>query len=111
MSKKSSASAWGAGRVAFLARRELIQQALDAGWSIRAAFQRYAADAGMSYSQFTRYVNRYLKDSHAASKAPPTPLPESPAQDATLKSGPKKLDVNLPRFHWNPTAPNKDDLI
>ena len=50
----------GALRVLFLSKCEEIASLLDAGYAQRAAFEAVFPDAAISYSQFTRYVRRYI---------------------------------------------------
>ncbi len=50
----------GAGRVAFLARADLFRSLVEAGHPQRSIYDDHAADLGISYSQFNRYVGKYL---------------------------------------------------
>lgn len=57
------------GRVAFLANLESIKKSLEEGNSLRSVYADH--QLGISYSQFTRYVSRYLgqgKDNDNAHK-------------------------------------------
>lgn len=108
----------GVGRVAFLAHLDPIQTELAQGWPVKAIYLRYAEQLEMSYQQFARYVRRYLKANPAAQavhaaqpeQAPTTPAP-APVQEAPSPTGPKRLDVEMPRFHYDPKPLDKDDLI
>ncbi len=52
----------GAARVAFLARQEEIRRLFDAGHTLAAIYDAHSDVLGvMSYSQFTRYVARYVR--------------------------------------------------
>ena len=46
---------------AFLARKGAIAADLDRGHKMRAVYQTYASQLGVSYSQFTRYVNQHIR--------------------------------------------------
>lgn len=50
----------GDGRVAFLAYADDFRELLNAGHPQRAIFDDYMQRLGISYSQFNRYVGRYL---------------------------------------------------
>ncbi len=51
----------GAGRVAFLARQEGIKKMTEEGHPLLSIYQKYEGDLNISYSQFVRYVGRYIK--------------------------------------------------
>lgn len=52
----------GAARVAFFARQEEIRRLFDAGHTLAAIYDAHSAVLNvMSYSQFTRYVARYVR--------------------------------------------------
>ncbi len=59
----------GQNLVPFLAHLEKVRPEIEAGWPIKAVYQRYEATLDMSYIQFTRYVNRYIKQNATAPKA------------------------------------------
>jgi hypothetical protein len=47
-------------RAAFFARLDVIRGDLDQGWRMIAVYEKHAAELGVSYSQFTRYVRQYI---------------------------------------------------
>ena len=49
------------GRIAFIAFRERVHAGLDRGASMIAVYDTYAAQLGMSYVPFTRYVNTEMR--------------------------------------------------
>lgn len=51
----------GMGKVVFLARLDGIAQMAAQGYPLRAIYDRYAAELGIGYRQFLRYVRRWLK--------------------------------------------------
>ncbi len=50
----------GAGRVAFLARIEAIRKAISEGYTLTAVYSDHATHLGISYSQFARYVSKFI---------------------------------------------------
>jgi len=64
---------WGAGRVAFLARRDRFLVDLEAGWSAAAIYARHGMAEFLSEWQFRRYLRRYL------GSAAPQPQASRPA--------------------------------
>ncbi|WGO96401.1 TraK family protein (plasmid) [Pseudomonas viciae] len=64
MSKKTAqtpeAARRGAGRVAFLAHVEAIRKAVNEGWPATAIYEEHKAKVGITYSQFARYIARYI---------------------------------------------------
>ncbi len=99
----------GAGRVAFLARLEQFRELLAAGNEQRTIYDDFGGEAelGISYSQFNRYVVRYItgaKDDGHQRKgtgqiAPPSPSrPLQEPQEA-------KQGVTAPRPKTRPKAP------
>lgn len=119
----------GAGRVSFLARIEQVRSEVNEGWPLVAIFDRHKADLGvLSYSQFTRYVKRYVtgseddgpkskdqsetpatrpaQDGRAGSRA----TPETPRQPSKKEGGISKPG-DAKRFRYDPLADDKDDLI
>lgn len=51
----------GSGRVAFLARLEGIKTMVQEGHPLLSIYQTYESDLPFRYSQFVKYVNRYIK--------------------------------------------------
>jgi len=65
----------GDGRVAFLANADKFRELLNAGHPQRSIYDDYAASLGISYSQFNRYVGKYLlakEDDHGHQTKPAT---------------------------------------
>ncbi|EHJ6431819.1 TraK family protein [Salmonella enterica] len=116
----------GAGRVAFLARLEQFRELLAAGNEQRTIYDDFGGEAelGISYSQFNRYVVRYItgaKDDGHQRKgtgqiAPPSPSPAptgAAGGQARGSSTPvEKPGQKRPGFQHNPNSGNdRDDLI
>lgn len=51
---------WGAGRVAFLALRDVVAKAIDEGHPLTAIYRRHAEQIPVSYAQFQKYVARHI---------------------------------------------------
>jgi hypothetical protein len=69
----------GVGRVAFIAHLAAITAELDAGWPIKAVYENRKDRLGMSYAQFTRYVDQIIRRGRRT-QAPPhaTSVPSQP---------------------------------
>jgi hypothetical protein len=52
----------GTGRVASLAHLETIRKEVEAGWTMQAVYDTYGPKLGITYSQFIRYVSRFVKE-------------------------------------------------
>lgn len=111
----------GAARVAFLAHQAAIRDMADAGHTLTSIYQTHKDALGvMSYSQFARYVARYLKargvEQCTASLSTSTQDPQSPSATSNLpmKQGPNKVDTaqdtHKKAFIYDPTRV-RDDLI
>lgn len=115
----------GAGRVAFLARLEQFQELLAAGNEQRTIYDDFGGEAelGISYSQFNRYVVRYItgaKDDGHQRKGTGQIAPPSPSQALQEPQEAKqgvaapwpKTRQKRPGFQHNPNSGNdRDDLI
>jgi hypothetical protein len=92
----------GVGRVAFIAHLAEITEELDAGWPIKAVYENLEERLGMSYAQFTRYVDQIVRrgrrtqfpsrptstPSQPPSVRPlPDPLPTMTASEGTNHAG------------------------
>ena len=73
----------GVARVAFLAHRTEIQVELDAGWPIKAVYDRRAEKLGMSYQQFHRYVTAIIRGGQPAAPHIAPPARHRPATQPT----------------------------
>ncbi len=90
----------GAGRVAFLARKEEIKELLDAGHTIITVYEKYQKRFGISYGQFVNYVNKFIKEKPTEKKLEEVPVPapapvrkgkeKEPSMIETLKPPPEK---------------------
>ncbi len=104
----------GIGRVAFLAHLPAIQQGVDEGWPLTALYEKHQAELVITYSQFARYVARYItKAAHATpaqtiEKPHPSTLPESATQSRPPAGG---AGAEPPRFVFDPKSPGRDALV
>ena len=112
------------GRVAFLAHRGAIRDLLEKGHRNKAVFTDLEAKLAISYSQFNRYVLRYItgeKDNghqrestvqSAPSKV--SPAPTAPTAERIRDNSPQipKLSKKSAKFWHDPNSGNNhDDLI
>jgi hypothetical protein len=106
----------GVARVAFLAHRAEIEAELEAGWPIKAVYEKRADKLGMSYQQFHRYVTAIIRgQSPTRSEPPATPTP-APAPATTAPEN--KPDVGQPsarprtfEFDGNPKPDDRERLL
>lgn len=121
MTKTPKEGPTGAGRVAFLARLEDFRSLIQAGWPVTVVYENHGGDnTGLSYSQFARYVGKYIRTptkrgnqrpSVADETLPPTtPLVELKQSGATIQPG--TMSKPQPGFRHDPNSGNnRDDLI
>jgi hypothetical protein len=76
----------GVGRVAFIAHLAEITAELDAGWPIKAVYENRKERLGMSYAQFTRYVDQIVR--HGRRTQVP---PHAPSQQPSVRPLPERL--------------------
>lgn len=113
----------GENLVHFLAHQERVKADLEAGYPVKAAYNRYADTLDMSYNQFHRYVTRYLSEhvKHKVTKPTPTSKQETPKPPSTLESQPpaqesdsgprlSKPTSGFKQFIPGPKTPNPKDL-
>ncbi len=90
----------GIGRVAFIAHLADITADLDAGWPVKAVYQRQAGNLGISYVQYTRYVGRIVRQgdhSRAPARGPtPSAPPPAPVSQADTRGDHTMPDTSLP---------------
>jgi|SRR5687768_3060657 len=97
--KASKEKRLGAGRVAFLARRDVFREKIEAGHTMATVYEEYEKQLGISYSQFVHYVNRYIRSK---------PDGDKPGIEATNKEPVKKPEYGQPKFK---RTENRDDLF
>jgi hypothetical protein len=99
----------GAGRMAFLAHREEISQALAAGASKKAVWQLLQEKGQMpiSYARFVAYTHRYIEAGELQGSAPET-TPSSERQGKPERQAPKGEPK---QFHYPGKASDKDELV
>jgi hypothetical protein len=90
MAAKSSRTAWGAGRVAFIARIDAIRSEMRQGYPLTMIFARHQTALGIRYQTFCKLVSRYAADARLApvrarSDANPPPA-SAPALSTTSEA-------------------------
>lgn len=98
MTKAPKETLRGAGRVAFLARVADFRKLVDAGHPLLGIYESYKGELGISYSQFARYVAKYIRSPNheqeapagrrqSAPSAPPAQVPPASAPPARSAGG------------------------
>lgn len=84
------------GKSKFMALRETISREFAEGHTARAIYDRHLDQAGLSYSQFARYVARYVRTDDGpktqvspATAAAPAPPPVEPQRDGQQPDKPE----------------------
>lgn len=98
--------------MAFLALLPVLQAQLAEGWTARVVYDRHCDKLKFSYSQFNRYVRRYIsgKDETKKSQDSPAPNTAKPVAERTERQNVGSLPVGQPGFNYSPKT-NKDELI
>lgn len=116
MTTPQSGNSRGAGRVAFLARMEDIRTMVHAGYSLTAIYKHHGAGLSvMSYSQFARYVGRYIgrgdRPMPAKRDALANPMENGAARAASVEAvtPQKKISLEKRRPFYDPVP--RGDLI
>ena len=110
----------GAGRVAFLAQAQTVRESVEAGYPVLFIYRQLEAKLGISYSQFARYVVRYIRSptrheqtgtrSPTQLDTPPAPRVEEPATQAARK-GKVTKPARRAFKHKATSGRDRDDLI
>lgn len=104
--KRRTATVRDRNLVAFLAVRDDVCAALDAGYNVKTIWSnlRESKRIGIGYSAFLRYVKKHIHQAQVASPVPPpagvSPAPHLPISKPEKPSG----------FVFNST-PNKEELL
>ena len=103
----------GAGRVAFLARLDEFRGLIEAGWPITVVYEHHGGDnTGLSYSQFARYVGKYIRKTANRGPQQPTIPKEIKIQAGETSTTQTPIFKSRPVFQHNPNGGNdRDDLI
>jgi len=99
------------GRVRFFARMEEIRVGISLGYSLILLYEQYAHVFKFSYSQFSRYVSKYIK--HPTAEAHQQSADALKEQRDAETGQPDSVDSRkkgLPQFNYKKDTP-KDDLI
>jgi hypothetical protein len=88
--KETKKTFLGAGRVAFLARKAAIEKMIGEGYPLIFIYEKHSRELNISYSQFARYVRKYIRSE-----------PHEPRkQEPVMESGP--APVKLPDIEQEP---------
>ena len=111
----------GAGRVAFLARLEEFRSLIQAGWPVTVVYENHGGNnTGLSYSQFVRYVGKYIRtptkrgalEPKVAAEMPPPMTPTVERKLSGALAPPTAMSKRQPVFQHDPSSGNnRDDLI
>lgn len=71
----------GAGRVAFLARKDEIKEMIDAGHPSKNVYRKYGEKMNISYGQFARYIAKFIREkpNEVKPEQAKEPAPRKPA--------------------------------
>ncbi len=109
MNKQPLKVGYGLGRVAFKAHLAEIKQEIEAGYTMLLVYEKRKDSLGISYSQFARHVQRYIRNESPAKRSI-EPIEESaPVKTINTKKAPRKPFAS--GFDFNPVAPDYGDLI
>jgi len=79
----------GSGRIAFIAHQHEITSELEAGWPIKASYLARAEALGISYQQFSRYVDALIRKRPRSPRHPePVPSPSATLPDPAVMASP-----------------------
>lgn len=120
----------GVGRVAFLAKLDEFRRLIEAGWSITLIYEDRGISTGLSYSQFARYIGKYVRTPPTRNRSTeqpntqpameetssePLPSPLSPSPNTNPERPPARAgsaSKNRAIFFHDPNSGNnRDDLI
>lgn len=89
----------GTGRIAFLARIDVLREKIKAGHTIAMLHDEYKNELGISYGQFLNYVNRYIRSKPDENKpklpeeGKTKPIVESSDEKPRFKPSGKRTDL------------------
>lgn len=104
------------GRVAFLSRLKIFRERLNAGHTQISIYDEFMSDLNISYSNFSKYVRRYIKDDkqheerRIAGRDQAASTRERAIQEAP-KEQPVSGSLHRPVFRHNPASKDRKDLI
>jgi hypothetical protein len=96
--KPGEAKELGTGRVAFLARKDAIKAKIEAGRTSMSVYREYQKEVDISYSQFARYIAKFIRSKPNEPKLPEEGKNQKPEPDDD-------------RRRFKPSTPKLDDLV
>lgn len=96
-------------KVAFIALKKDIQEALDAGWSMKVIWETLLEEKkiSFSYKTFRTYVTQLILSSSNVNIEPVASISKKPKDGNVSKSNTK---TGIPAFTFQPT-PNPEELL
>lgn len=104
MTKEEKAAFRGAGRVAFLSRIQEIKEMIDAGHPTKNVYRKHGERLNISYGQFARYVNKFIRSK-------PSNESKGEKPESTSSTGGKEVKPRKQPFVHDPNSGNLDDFI
>ena len=120
----------GVGRVAFLAKLDNFRRLIEAGWPITLIYEDHGISTGLSYSQFARYIGKYVRTPPTRNRSTeqpntqpaieetssePLPQPLSPSPNTSPERPPARAGSASKNrvifFHDPNSGNNRDDLM
>jgi hypothetical protein len=99
------------GRVRFVAHLDGVRRSIDAGYPLVLVYEQYAAVLSMSYSQFARYVSRFITKLDAKANATiRVSTAHGVAVEIDVSSTEKSSALGQPRFIYDNSAA-KETLV
>lgn len=92
----------GVGRVAFLAKLDEFRRLIEAGWSIALIYEDRGISTGLSYSQFARYIGKYVRTPPTRNRSTKQPNTQPAMEEMSSEPIPPSLS---PRPNTNPERP------
>lgn len=104
---------YGQGRVNFLAARDEVEKMINAGHMLRDIYDEKSAGLGISYTQFTRYVGKYItQKEHQKGEGVAKQSTVSNSTSATKATEQQARPDPKKGFSHDPNSGNaRDDLI
>lgn len=104
--KEAKKTVRGSGRVSFLARLDATKKMIEEGHPLLSIYQEYEKDFGFSYSQFVKYVHKFIRSKPDSDKDHPvTKEAEKEKVTARIKSDPNYVSKAL---KYDPNSPKED---
>lgn len=94
----------GVGRVAFLAKLDEFRRLIEAGWSITLIYEDRGISTGLSYSQFARYIGKYVRTPPTRNRSTEQPNTQPAMEETSSEPLPPPLSPSASP-NTNPERP------